>query len=399
MRVLQINNYGYVRGGSDRYYIDLGRMLSNYGHEVYYMTADNPENIVDSTYAVKGINIYSPRFKDLIKFFYSFNARKVIKDIIKTKKPQIAHLHIYYGQITSSILPVLKKYDIPIVQTLHEYKLLCPVSTLIRRGRLCEKCADGNFLNAIIYRCNRGSLARTTIVVLEAYISRLLGAVTSVNHFIAVSDFVRTKMIKYGIPSSKITTVYNFIRDDLFFENNLKGEYFLYYGRIEMIKGVKTLINAMKRLKDVELFIVGSGEAEEELKRYVALSGQKNIRFLGFKTGKELERLIDGSICAIVPSECNETFGLTVVESFARCRPVIVSDMGALPEIVTDGVDGFIFKAGDVEQLHEKLQWMAQHRNEAIDMGVMGFKKALNRFSSKRHYEEIMKIYNREINR
>jgi glycosyltransferase involved in cell wall biosynthesis len=399
MRVLQINNYGYVRGGSDRYYIDLGRMLSSYGHEVYYMTADNPENIVDSTYAVKGINIYSPRFKDLIKFFYSFNARKVIKDIIKTKKPQIAHLHIYYGQITSSILPVLKKYDIPIVQTLHEYKLLCPVSTLIRRGRLCEKCADGNFLNAIIYRCNRGSLARTTIVVLEAYISRLLGAVTSVNHFIAVSDFVRTKMIKYGIPSSKITTVYNFIRDDLFFENNLKGEYFLYYGRIEMIKGVKTLINAMKRLKDVELFIVGSGEAEEELKRYVALSGQKNIRFLGFKTGKELERLIDGSICVIVPSECNETFGLTVVESFARCRPVIVSDMGALPEIVTDGVDGFIFKAGDVEQLHEKLQWMAQHRNEAIDMGVMGFKKALNRFSSKRHYEEIMKIYNREINR
>ena len=399
MRVLQINNYGYVRGGSDRYYIDLGRMLSNYGHEVYYMTADNPENIVDSTYAVKGINIYSPRFKDLIKFFYSFNARKVIKDIIKTKKPQIAHLHIYYGQITSSILPVLKKYDIPIVQTLHEYKLLCPVSTLIRRGRLCEKCADGNFLNAIIYRCNRGSFARTTIVVLEAYISRLLGAVTSVNHFIAVSDFVRTKMIKYGIPSSKITTVYNFIRDDLFFENNLKGEYFLYYGRIEMIKGVKTLINAMKRLKDVELFIVGSGEAEEELKRYVALSGQKNIRFLGFKTGKELERLIDGSICVIVPSECNETFGLTVVESFARCRPVIVSDMGALPEIVTDGVDGFIFKAGDVEQLHEKLQWMAQHRNEAVDMGVMGFKKALNRFSSKKHYEEIMKIYNREINR
>jgi hypothetical protein len=86
MRVLQINNYGYVRGGSDRYYIDLGRMLSSYGHEVYYMTADNPENIVDSTYAVKGINIYSPRFKDLIKFFYSFNARKVIKDIIKTKK-------------------------------------------------------------------------------------------------------------------------------------------------------------------------------------------------------------------------------------------------------------------------------------------------------------------------
>ncbi len=394
MRLLQINNYGYIRGGSDRYYIDLIRMLSSYGHEVLCITSDNPKNIIDSTYTVKGINIDSPGFKDLFKFFYSFNAKKIIKRIIQDRKPEIAHLHIYYGQITSSILPVLKKYDIPIVQTLHEYKLLCPVSTLIRKGQLCEKCADGNFLNAVIYRCNRGSFARTLIIVLEAYISRLLGSMTLVDHFIAVSDFVRAKMIKYGIPPSKITTIYNFVRDDLFFENRLKGEYFLYYGRIEVIKGIKTLIDAMKQLKDVNLYVVGSGEAENELKKYVALSGQNNIRFLGFKTGKELERLIDGSICTIVPSECHETFGLTVVESFARSRPVIVSDMGALPEIVTDGVDGFIFKAGDIEQLHDKLNWMAHHRNEAVEMGIRGYKKALNKFSSKRHYEEIMKVYN-----
>jgi len=397
MKILQVNNYGYIRGGSERYYIDLVRLLRSYGHNVFCMTSAHPKNVIDLNHTVKGIDIDSPRFRDILKFFYSSNAKKIIDQIIQDKKPEIAHLHIYYGQITSSILPVLKKYNIPIVQTLHEYKLLCPVSTLIRKGELCEECAKGNYLKAIIHRCNRDSFTRTAAVVLEAYISKLFGSISSIDHFIAVSDFVRAKMIQYGIPSSKITRVYNFVRDDLFFENNQKGDYFLYYGRIEIIKGVRTLINAMKRLKDVELYIVGSGEALDELKKYVALSGQDNIRFLGFKTGKELERIIDGSICVVVPSEWNETFGLTVIEAFARSKPVIVSDMGALPEIVTNSVDGFIFKSGDIEQLHDKLLWMAYHRNEAIEMGLMGYKKAINMFSSKRHYEEIMKIYKKLI--
>ena len=397
MNILQINNYGFIRGGSDRYFIDLSKLLVQQGHKVSYLTSANDKNIIDSLYAVKGFNVNSPFPWDIPGFVYSLDAKHKLRKLIEKEQPEIAHLHIYYGQITSSILPVLKKYNIPIVQTLHEYKLLCPVSTLIRHGQVCEECAKGNYLKAIIHRCNRDSFTRTAAVVLEAYISKLFGSISSIDHFIAVSDFVRAKMIQYGIPSSKITRVYNFVRDDLFFENNQKGDYFLYYGRIEIIKGVRTLINAMKRLKDVELYIVGSGEALDELKKYVALSGQDNIRFLGFKTGKELERIIDGSICVVVPSEWNETFGLTVIEAFARSKPVIVSDMGALPEIVTNSVDGFIFKSGDIEQLHDKLLWMAYHRNEAIEMGLMGYKKAINMFSSKRHYEEIMKIYKKLI--
>ncbi|MEM3112648.1 MAG: glycosyltransferase [Candidatus Anstonellales archaeon] len=398
MRILQVNNYGYIRGGSDRYFIDIGNLLARYGEDVEYLTTENEKNIVKTRYLVKGIDTMHPALSDLLRFFYSQDARKKVKKLITDKKPDIAHLHIYYGQITSSILSVLKDANIPIVQTLHEYKLFCPVSTFIRNGLVCEKCAGKKYWNCIIYRCNRRNLLKSLIVALEAYVADFLGAKGLIDHFIAVSNFVRSKMIDQGIQASKISTVYNFVPDDMFCKNhNRIGSYFLYYGRIEHIKGIGTLIKAMKSIKGTNLYIAGHGEAEDDLKRYAAKLGIRNVKFMGFKIGEELKQLIDGSICTIVPSECNETFGLTVVESFARGKPVIVSNMGGLPEIVMDGIDGFIFQAGNVEELSEKLNWFAMNLKKAEDMGMMGYKKAREKFTSERHYEEIMKIYRKVL--
>lgn len=398
MRILQVNNYGYIRGGSDRYFIDIGNLLTRYGEDVEYLTTENEKNIIKTRYLVKGIDTMHPALSDLLRFFYSQDARKKVKKLITDKKPDIAHLHIYYGQITSSILSVLKDASIPIVQTLHEYKLFCPVSTFIRNGLVCEKCSGRKYWNCIIYRCNRRNLLRSLMVALEAYVADLLGAKRFIDHFIAVSNFVRSKMIDQGIQASKISTVYNFVPDDMFCKNhNRIGSYFLYYGRIEHIKGIKTLIKAMKSIKGINLYIAGHGEAEDDLKRYAAELGIRNVKFIGFKIGEELKQLIDGSICTIVPSEWNETFGLTVVESFARGKPVIVSNMGGLPEIVIDGIDGFIFQAGNVEELSEKLNWFAMNLKKAEDMGMMGYKKAREKFTSERHYEEIMKIYRKVL--
>jgi len=393
LRVLLINNYGYVRGGSDRCFIDTSELLLRNSHHVSYLVSSNDRNVVDSEYAVHGFNIDSPVPTDIPKYLYSINARHKLRELIRREHPDVAHLHIYYGQITASILSVLKEYGIPVVQTLHEYKLLCPVSSMVRDGRLCEECAEGSYWRAAWHRCNRGNLARSLVTATESYVSTTLGARTGIDHFIAVSDFLRGKMIEHGIPENKITTVHNFVRDDVLADNMDEGKYFLYFGRIEKIKGLGTLIKAMAAMSDVDLYIVGSGGARQELEDDVARMGLANVRFLGFKSGQELRGLIAGAIAIVAPSECNETFGLVLVESFAQCRPVIASRMGGMTEVVSDGEDGLLFDAGNVEQLVAALAWMAANRKQAVEMGRAGQAKVRRLFSAGKHYQEIIRVY------
>jgi len=368
------------------------------GHHVSYLVSANSKNIVDSTYAVNGLDVESPELSDIPKFFYSIDARKKLRKLIEQERPDVAHLHIYYGQITPSILAVLQEHGIPVVQTLHEYKLCCPVSTMVRAGELCEECSGGSYWQAAWNLCNRGNLARSMVSAAESYSSDLLGARSAIDHFIAVSDFVRKKMIERGMPETRISTVHNFVRDDLFAENDKEGEYFIYVGRLEKIKGIETLIQAMVDLPNVDLYVVGLGESHQELEQMVSRKGLKNIRLLGFRSGQELNDLIAGAICLVLPSEWHETFGLALIESFAQGRPVIASRMGGMTEVVSDGEDGLLFDAGNVGQLINALKWMAAHRRQAVEMGKAGQKKTRLLFSADRHIADVLEIYRKAIN-
>ena len=334
---------------------------------------------------------------DIPGFIHSRQAGMQLRRLIEQVRPDVVHLHIYYGQITASIFSVLKEYGIPVVQTLHEYKLLCPVATMVRDGRLCEACAGGKFWKSVWHRCNRGRMARSLVTAVESYASDMLGARNSVDHFIAVSDFVRGKMIAHGIPERRISTVHNFVRDEVFADNMNVGQYFLYFGRIEKIKGLETLIRAMAALPEVDLYIVGSGDAQKEMEQLAADLCVVNVRFLGFRTGQVLRELIAGAICVVVPSEWHETFGLVLLESYAQCRPVIASRMGGMTEVVSDGEDGLLFDAGNVQQLSAALLWMATHRRQAAAMGKAGQDKVRRIFSAEKHYQDVMQVYRKVI--
>jgi glycosyltransferase involved in cell wall biosynthesis len=397
VKVLQVNNYGYVRGGSDRYFLDLSQLLSQHDHQVSFLCSDDGRNVIDVPYAVPGFTIESPTVRDLPHFIFSPETRRRLEQLIDAERPDIAHLHIYYGQLTASIIGVLKKYDIPVVQTLHEYKLLCPIATMVRKGRICEECADGSYWRALWHRCNRGSFSRSLVTAVESYVAKGLGAKSAIDHFIAVSDFVRHKMIAHGIPQEKITTVHNFVRAEVFADNNEEGEYFLYFGRIESIKGLKTLIHAMAGVLDLELYVVGSGDAQAGLEHESERLGLTNVKFFGFKTGQELKDLIAGAICVVAPSEWYETFGLVLLESFAQGRPVIASRIGGMTELITHGVDGLLVEPGSVAQLTDALNWMASHRRQAIEMGREGQKKARANFSADKHYVDMMSVYQKVV--
>ncbi|MDJ0712608.1 MAG: glycosyltransferase family 4 protein [Prochloraceae cyanobacterium] len=395
LTILNAGQNYYIRGGSDRYQFALSELLRDRGHQTIPFAAANPKNQPTqwSGYFPPGVNFDRPTPGDLMRFIYSKSAARSMERLLEENSINIAHLHIYYGQLTSSILAPLKKAGIPIVQTLHEYKIVCPVYTLLSNGEICQECQGNAFWKATVKKCNRNSLARSILSTVESYVSKWLGSVDRVDRFIAVSHFQREKLIELGVPAEKITAVHNFIDASEIEVNSEPGEYFLYFGRLESYKGLFTLIEAASSLQDIPLLIVGDGEARSQIEQLIEQKDLKHVKLLGFKQKEELHRLISNSICTISPSQWYETFGLTLIESFARGRPAIASSIGGMTEIVTDGVDGYLVSPGDAEKLRSRMVSMAKHRRQAVDMGLAGRRKVETQFNSENHYQKVMEVY------
>ena len=200
-------------------------------------------------------------------------------------------------------------------------------------------------------------------------------------------------MISHGIPENQISTVHNFVDVSDITPNFSEGEYVLYFGRVHQSKGILTLIAAAAPLKNVPLYIVGDGEAMPEVQRIIEQNGCDHIHLLGFKQGDDLRELILNSICTVLPSEWYENCPMSVLESYAYGKPVIGADIGGIPELIVDGVDGFLVPSGGQEALRERLLWIAEHKNEAVEMGRIGRQKMETEFNADIHYERIMNVY------
>ena len=395
LTVLNISQNHFIRGGSDRYFFTMAELLQKHGHNVIPFTAANPKNEPSEweQYFPRAADFEKPGPIDLLRFIYSRDAAKSIQRLLKNTNVDIAHFHIYYGKLTASILGGLKKAGIPLIQTLHEYKITCPVYSHLSNDEICEACAGKHFWRALPKRCNRNALARTALSVAESYVSRSLGSVDKFDHFISVSHFLRKKMIQYGMPEDKISTVHNFTDVSDITPNFSEGDYVLYFGRVHRSKGILTLIEAAAPLKQVPLYIVGDGEAMPEVKQIIEQNGYEHIHLLGFKRGEELQELILNSICTVLPSEWYENCPMSVLESYAYGKPVIGADIGGIPELIVDGVDGFLVPSGEHEPLRDRLLWMSEHKTEAAEMGKAGRRKMETEFNADIHYQKIMDVY------
>lgn len=395
--VLNISQNHYIRGGSDRYFFTMGDLLEKHGHNVIPFTAANSKNEPSEweKYFPRGADFENPGPIDLFRYIYSRDAVKSIQNLIKETSVDIAHFQIYYGKVTASILETLKKAGIPLIQTLHEYKLTCPVYSHLSNDKICEACEGKHFWRALPKRCNRGSFARTALSVTESYISRKLGVVEKFDHFISVSHFHRRKMIQYGIPEDKITAVHNFTDVSKFTPNYDIGDYVLYFGRVHQSKGIMTLIDASIPVKHLPLYIVGDGEAMSEIQKLIEENECEHIHLLGFKQGDELKELIQNSLCTVLPSEWYENCPMSILESYAYGKPVIGADIGGIPELIDHEKDGFLIPSGDCEALRECLLWIAHNKDKIVEMGKIGRLKMETEFNADIHYERIMNVYNK----
>ena len=395
--VLHASHNYYVAGGSDRYFFELGALLEQNGHKVVPFCGASPQNETSefSDYFPACADSQNPRVSDAVRYLYSADAKRKIESAIAEQNPDIAHLHIYYGKLTSSILGPLKRQGIPIVQSLHEYKLLCPVYTCIRNDTVCEACAGQQFWKALAYRCNRGSLLRSAASACESYISKALGSFDKIDHYIGVSQFMTDKMLSIGVPREKISTVHNFVDCAQFPLTSETGKHVLYFGRLEPTKGLFNLLDAMREHPQLRCVIAGTGSARLALEKHADSIGLKNIEFAGFVSGDALRQLVQQAICTVLPAEWYENCPMSVLESLAYGRPVIGSGIGGLPELINDGDDGIIVEPGNTPQLAAALEALTSNISRAREMGMAGREKVQKEFSPDRHYAQIAAIYSK----
>lgn len=377
--------------------METGALLEQHGHRVIPFCAQDDRNEPSryAEYFPVSVKTTRPGFADIGRFVYSGEARRALERLLSYEQVDLAHLHIYYGKLSASILQPLRQRGVPIVQTLHEYKAVCPVYTQTSAGRPCSACVGGRYWRALPRLCNRGSLPRTALSVVESYVSDALGAVTAVDQFIGISDFVTNRMIAAGIPREKITTVHNFVDVERYEPRYDSEDYVVFFGRLEAVKGIYTVLEAFAGIPDIQLKIAGAGSEAEAVAQWVAERRLNNVELLGFVSGSRLHRLISGAACALVPSEWHEPFGLTALESMALGTPVIATQMGGLPEVVTHEADGLLIPPWDPPALAAAVTDLFARRERGTEMGRAGRAKVTERFNRAGHYAQLRAVYER----
>lgn len=436
MKILLVNKFYYLKGGTERYFFDLKKLLEEKGNKVIPFSMQDGRNIETpyKKYFVNQINIEKPRFsaKSVGRIVYSFEAKRKLEELIKREQPDIAHLHNIYHQISPSILTVLKKHKIPIVMTLHDFKILCPVYILYSKNEVCEKCKTYRYWHCVLRRCAKNSLLASKLNAFEMFFHKFLKIYEkNIDLFISPSEFLKNKILEWGrLPEEKIKVLPHFVTEGCSFDRRrfrtgseprakdpleIYGDssvaafprddgYILYFGRLSKEKGVDLLLKATKILKNsgrlqTKLYITGSGPQGQELKQFVRSENLEDlVKFLGYLKKERLQEVIKNSLFTMMPSRVYESFGLAILESCQLGKPVLASNLGALPELVQEGKTGMLFKAGDAQDLAERIVLMLDDRKKLEEMGNKGRKLVLEKYNKEIHWQKLGNVYKKLLN-
>lgn len=409
MHILEVNAFNYRRGGSETVFLNTSEELLRRGHKVSRFTLRWDENNPDpneeyfphSKATRRGL---FRQVKNMINYFYHFEAARKLQKLIDKEKPEIAHVHLIWGQLSSSILKVLKHNNIPVVHTAHDYRLICPAYTFINgRGETCTKCDDGNFRHCVGEKCCRGSLMLSAMMAAEQWFRNTFFCPSNnIDGIVYVSDFagVRHKALHEGAYSPKSVRIYNFSRhidDEVTLPSAVR--YYLYSGRLSKEKGISTLIDAFASMPEKKLIIAGGGALSEAVKERIATEKIGNIILTGHLDSAELDKLIRGAYFTIVPSEWFENNPMSVIESFSLSTPVIASDIGGLPEIVSDGLTGFLSRQGDSRHLVETINKAdALNVDEYMKMQIECLDFAKRKFDKNKNISELEDFFELVLN-
>ncbi|NCN25245.1 glycosyltransferase family 1 protein [Candidatus Falkowbacteria bacterium CG10_big_fil_rev_8_21_14_0_10_37_14] len=405
MKVLLVNKFNFVKGGADKYFLDLAGWLSAEPNiEVAKFCMRHPDNFPDkySKYFVSQVNYskisFHEKLRSAMRLLWSTEAARQFEKLLKDFKPDVIHIHNIYHQISPSILPIAKAHGIPVVMHIHDYKLVCPNYKMFTNGQIDESCKSKNYWRCVVNRCVKNSFLKSALVALEMSLhhSWLKVYEKNIDLYLSPSKFVKEKLGEWGWPKEQIKVVPHCIEAYKYKPSYTLGDYFLFFGRLDTEKGVDLLLKAFKQAKQqkLKLKIVGSGPERKNLTNLVKeLSLQNRVEFIGPKHSDELNKIIRGAYTVVVPSRWYEVFGLVNLEAAVLGKLVIAADIGGIPEVISNGHSGLLFKANSVDDLATKLDWCAHNPGQVEDFAREARRYVETNFSQSKHIAKILAIY------
>lgn len=405
-RLLNVHRYHYRKGGAEAVYLDHTKLFRARGWACAEFTMAHPANepsewqryfpsYFEPTGGLRGLT-------KLPRFFYSPEAKRNIRRLLDDFLPDIVHIHGLYHQLTPSILGPIAQRAIPIVYTLHDFKQLCPAYTLYtEKLGLCERCASGQSWHCVVHSCLHESRAVSTVYAADAMYHRWRGSYKAVGAYVLPSQSILETHRKHGFPSEKLHYIPNFFETttDAPIEavqvgqmRARYGNYVLYFGRLSNEKGCAHLIAACDAAK-LALVLAGDGPEEFRLKEMAARSSAP-VFFTGYLAGETLWALVEGSLGVVLPAIWYEIAPKSVLEALSRGKPVVASAIGGLPELIDDGVTGFLVPPGDSAALAGALARLAGlSAGDRAAMSVAAREQAHSRFSTCKYYSSMVALY------
>jgi glycosyltransferase involved in cell wall biosynthesis len=399
-----------MRGGADRYYFETKTILETHGHQIIPFAVANKDNyetefkkyfskIGGSEEEISSMSL-AQKAQILINTVYSFEAAKQLKKLIEKIRPDIAHVHNILHHLTPSIFPILRKYNIPTVQSLHDWHIICGGAFLYTANHFCERCKRGKYYNCLLHKCDHQSYLASTASMLSKYVDKIFNLWQGgVDIYAVPNKYMTDRLEKWGFSKEMFRTIQNpFSLDELVSTNRL-GSYVIWYGRLTTAKGIFTLLRAAKECSDIRFELYGSpGPAEAGVREYIQKHNLSNVILnTTLRWGDELKERIINSLCVIEPSEWPHPSQYVLWESQALGKAIIASDIGGTPDLIKDGVNGFLFEAGNWKALVEKISILKDNPTLAKKWGKEARKNIEIKADQQTYYTRLIEIYQHAI--
>jgi glycosyltransferase involved in cell wall biosynthesis len=401
MKIILAHKFFKYTGGADVFFLEVGRVLEENGHEVAYFST-----IDDDTLPSK-FNKYfpvAPDFKSsnplkkvqaLFQIPYNFKAKSNFLSLIEDFKPDLIHAFGIVTHLSPSIFDAAKRKNIPIVWSLNDYKHICPNYKLFHHGKLCEDCKGGKFYMCVVNKCSHDSVAYSVASALESYVHSTLNIYKkNVDLFLFASDFMAYKTEEFwGRETFKWDKLLNPFKIPNISPNQEVGNFGLYFGRLIDEKGVDILIEALKYTPELPFKIIGDGPDLEKLKVMAAELNLTNVEFTGPLWGDKLNDLLYACRFVVVPSIWHENFPYVILQAFAAGKPVIGSNRGGITEMVSHNQRGYIYEALDPLMLSQRITELWHNEDNIKTFGNNGRTYALENFSDDVFYNNLISNY------
>ena len=384
--VLIVHNYYQQPGGEDTVVANEMKLLKDHGHKVISYFRDNKE-----------IKNYSriQKIKMCFDMFFSFKTYREIKKIICKEHIEILHVHNTLNLISPSVYYAAFSCNIPVVQTMHNFRLLCPGATFYRNHHICEDCVKKGLLCSVKHKCYRNSRIQTLGSAITLFVHRLLGTYSRIN-YICLTEFNKEKLLMLN-NSKKITINPNkvFIKPNFTYSSPVQKivgeEYYVFIGRLEAIKGIAILMKAFAKNKR-KLVIIGSGEQEAKISKLIESKKINNVTMTGQLQREEINRIVKSAKALIVPSQCYETFGMVIIEAYANQIPVIAGNIGNIGMLVHEDITGKTFQYDSWKSLNEAIYELDKSKMEQLKRNV--YEVYQKKYSEEVNYSILKEIYN-----